>query len=90
MQFKVGDQNVSGLVGTISLGGMGINSPVPLAEGSVVKMVVQGPNGAEQVEVQGQVVWSSSEKRYGISFANMNNEVRSVIKRWTAGLVKST
>jgi hypothetical protein len=90
VQFDIGDQKVNGLVGTISLGGMGINSPVPLAEGTVVKMQVLGPDGQEKIEVQGRVVWSAGEKKYGISFANMEKEVQGVLKRWMSGLVRSS
>lgn len=89
VEFNIGDQKVNGLISTISLGGMGINSPVPLAEGTVVKMVVQGPNGAEQIEVKGQVVWSTSEKKYGIAFTDVQAGVQSIIKRWTSSLVRS-
>jgi subtilisin family serine protease len=89
VQFDVGDEKVNGLVGTISLGGCGIDSPVALAEGSVVKMTVCGPDGAEKIQVEGKVVWSTAQKKYGISFAHLEKNVQNVLTRWMSGLVKS-
>jgi hypothetical protein len=51
-------------------------------------MKIKGPDGNE-IEVSGRIVWSESNKAYGVQFANAKEGVLSSIQNWTANLVKS-
>jgi hypothetical protein len=89
VRMMVGDQVYEGRVNTISAGGAGLNVPAHLEEGSVLTMSIASPDGKESITVQGQVVWSHENEKYGVSFAQVENGVQQTIRRWTLGLAKS-
>ncbi|MCC6277180.1 MAG: S8 family serine peptidase [Oligoflexia bacterium] len=90
VKFTIGDQELMGQVRTISLGGSEINTSAMLKEGSVITMQITSPDGSTRLEVQGHIVWSESQKRYGVAFDNLASDVRQKIALWTKGLPKAS
>lgn len=89
VRLRFGDRELVGQVSTISLGGIQLNTDAWLEKGGVVKMAIQSPDGRDQVEVEGKIVWSEEQKKYGVAFANANQSVLSSIHRWTQSLLKA-
>ncbi len=89
VRVKFGDRELVGQVSTISLGGVQLNTDAWLEKGGIVKMSIQSPDGRDQIEVEGKVVWSEEQKRYGVAFANANDTVMSAINRWSQTLLKA-
>lgn len=90
VKFQVGGKEFVGAVNTISLGGSDLNTEKLLSEGSVISMTISSPDGTQQIQVQGNVVWSQAQKRYGIEFKDLADEVKSQISSWTRGLAKAS
>ena len=90
MKLKIGDQELAGAVKTISMGGSEINTEALLREGSIITMTISSPDGREKIEVQGHVVWSQSQKRYGVAFKDLSDAVKTQIAGWTVGLNKAS
>ena len=84
--FKVGDQELVGAVKTISLGGSDLNTEALLKEGSIITMQISGPDGASQIQVQGHIVWSEKQKRYGVAFDSVSDAIKDQIREWQKGL----
>ena len=81
----------TGLVGsisTISLGGMQLNTEAMLEQGGVVTMNVTSPNGKEQIQVEGCVVWRREKEAYGVQFAKAEESTFQSISQWATSLVK--
>lgn len=89
VRVRFGDRELVGHVSTISLGGIQLNTDAWLEKGGVVKMAIQSPDGKDSLEVEGMVVWSEEQKRYGVAFANANDSVLASISRWTQSLIKA-
>ncbi|MBK9293302.1 MAG: S8 family serine peptidase [Oligoflexia bacterium] len=88
MTLKLGGQELIGSVKTISVGGTEINTQALLTNGSVIKMTISSPDGKESIQVEGSIVWSESEKRYGVAFNNISDSVRARITQWQKALIK--
>jgi hypothetical protein len=86
--LKLGDRELSGSVSSISLGGAQVNADALLENGGLVAMRISSPDGRDEIEVQGRVVWSEDNRRYGVAFAQASEGARAKIERWTAGLVR--
>lgn len=89
VRVRFGDRDLVGHVSTISLGGVQLNTDAWLERGGKVKMAIQSPDGKDQLEVEGMVVWSEEQKRYGVAFDNANDSVIMAISRWTQSLLKA-
>ncbi len=89
VRIRFGDRELVGSVSTISLGGIQLNTDAWLEKGGVVKMAIQSPDGKDNLEVEGMVVWSEEQKRYGVQFANASDNVLASISRWTQSLLKA-
>ena len=87
--LKIGDRELNGQVSSISQGGVQVNTDAWLHNGGVVTMSIASPDGKESISVQGQVVWSEEQKRYGVAFSNAESSIKSTIARWTAGLMST-
>jgi subtilisin family serine protease len=87
--LRMGERELKGSISTISMGGVQLNTDAWLENGGVVKMSISSPDGKEQIEVEGRVVWSEEKKRYGVAFENTAEGVRSAITDWTRGLLKA-
>jgi hypothetical protein len=95
VKLSVGGRELTGDVSSISLGGLQLatHSADPdswLENGGVVSMVIKSPDGREEIQVAGKVVWSEEKKRYGVAFEGANSSVLNSIGRWTAGLLKAS
>jgi hypothetical protein len=89
VRVRVGDRELVGNVSTISLGGVQLNTDAWLDQGGIVKMSIRSPDGRDEIEVEGQVVWSEEKKHYGVAFAKPPEMALATIHRWTQGLLKS-
>ena len=56
----------------------------------VVEMTIKSPDGKEQINVAGKVVWSEEKKRYGVAFQGADTSVLNSIGRWTTNLLKAS
>lgn len=89
VKLKIGDSEMIGKVSSISMGGVQLDTAALLEQGGIVKMSIRSPDGQDQIEVEGQVVWSEAQKSYGVAFSNADEPVRSAISKWTQGLLKT-
>ena len=74
---------------TISLGGASFCLDAMLEKGGSVTMMINSPNGDEQVQVQGQVVWNESNQSFGVKFDQAKDNVQQQIQSWTKDLNKA-
>lgn len=72
----------------ISLGGISIVAPTVERIGTTVELVLNFPDGGEQLECFGEVVWSheGEEGRMGIKFLSLNDEQKTRLKEFLARL----
>ncbi|MES2962501.1 MAG: S8 family serine peptidase [Bdellovibrionota bacterium] len=86
--MKIGDRELVGQVSSISLGGVQVNTEAWLENGGLVTMSIRSPDGTDQIDVQGKVVWSEEKKRYGVAFDNAQENTVAAISRWTQSLMR--
>jgi len=86
--LKLGDKELVGAIKTISVGGSEINADAMLKQGSVVTMSIASPDGKTKIDVQGHIVWSEQEKRYGVQFNEVADTVKAQIVQWSRVLTK--
>ncbi len=86
VSLNVNGENVKGSVSCISAGGVQLSTGALLEKGGVVKMVISSPDGSEQIEVAGQIVWEKDKESYGVQFKNVQEAVSSQINEWTESL----
>lgn len=90
VRLKIGDKELVGNVNSISMGGVSLQTDEWLENGGVVTMSIRSPDGREEIQVGGKVVWSEEQKRYGVAFEGADSSVLNSIARWTAGLLKAS
>lgn len=90
VQMDIGERSLVASVSSISLGGLKVDTDAMLDQGGIVTMTIASPDGKEQVQVQGTVVWSESKKSYGLAFGETNSSVVSTIGSWTKGLKRAS
>lgn len=86
VRLKVGDRELVGSVSSISMGGVQINTSAWLEQGGVVSMNISSPDGKEQIQVEGHIVWSEANKAYGVAFDKAPKTVLERISGWTSAL----
>lgn len=89
VRVRVGDRELLGNVSSISLGGVQLNTDAWLEQGGVVTMQIASPDGKDVIKVEGRVVWSEEQKRYGVAFQNAEEGALAAISRWTQALLKT-
>ncbi len=89
VKIKAGDRELTGRINTISTGGASFNVDEMLDKGGIVTMSIASPDGKEQVQVEGQVVWSEQNKSYGVQFANAKESTLDRIRNWSTNLIKT-
>ncbi len=89
VRLRVGDRELSGSVSTISLGGVQLNADTMLEKGGIVTMSIASPDGREEIQVKGMVVWIEEQKHYGVQFAEADPGTLSKIGGWTRSLLKA-
>lgn len=92
--MSVGGRELKGQVSSISMGGVQLATDASdpdawLENGGVVSMTIKSPDGREQINVAGKVVWVEEKKRYGVAFEGADTSVLNSIGRWTASLLKA-
>jgi len=86
IKVKVGDRELVGQMNTISAGGVSFKADTFLEKGGAVTLQIASPDGQEQLEVQGRIVWSEESQVYGVQFA----EEKSKIEAWSKHLTKAS
>lgn len=89
VSVQVGDKNLVGSISSISLGGVQLNTEAMLEHGGVVRMHISSPDGKENIEVEGKVVWRAEQKAYGVAFSNAPRSALFRIGEWTKALQKT-
>jgi hypothetical protein len=89
VRISVNGRELVGSVSSIGLGGAQVNTAALLQDGGLITMTISSPNGEEKVEVAGRVVWSESNKAYGVAFDHAPQSVLSRIAEWTQRLQKA-
>lgn len=90
IKVRVGDRELVGQMNTISLGGASFKADAMLERGGVVTLQIASPDGGEQVQVEGRIVWSEQNQAYGVQFADTRDAAIDSIRGWTKGLVKAS
>ena len=89
IKIKIGERELVGQMNTISLGGASFKADAMLERGGLVTLQIASPDGGEQVQVQGQIVWNEQNQSYGVQFAGARDNVLSRIRGWSKDLVKA-
>jgi hypothetical protein len=89
--MNMGGRKLVGEVSSISLGGVRVNTDAWLDQGGIVQMTITSPDGKDQVQVAGKVVWSEAQKAYGMAFDEEKTGplALSRISQWTKSLKKA-
>ena len=90
ISLKVGDRELQGQVRTISEGGVSFSADSMLEKGGIVTMMITSPDGQEQVQVQGHVVWNEQNGAYGVKFDEAKDSVLDHIRNWSRNLAKAS
>lgn len=86
IKVKVGDRELVGQMSTISAGGLSFKADTLLEKGGMVTLQIASPDGQENLEVQGRIVWSEENQAYGVQFT----EEKSQIASWSKKLRKAS
>lgn len=86
IKVKVGDRELIGQMSTISAGGLSFKADTLLEKGGLITLQIASPDGSEQLEVQGRVVWNEQNQAYGVQFSEEKAEIRS----WSKHLSKAS
>lgn len=89
IKVMVGGRELVGHMKTISVGGLSFEADAMLERGGVVTMNITGPDGKEQVQVEGHIVWNEKNHSYGVQFDHARDTVLSRISNWTKKLQQS-
>lgn len=89
VRVRVGEREIFGQVSCISVGGARLDVSEMLGHGGSVRMLITGPDGVEQIEVDGRVVWNENNRSYGVEFKDTTSSVVDSITSWTRNLVKA-
>lgn len=88
IKIKVGDRELVGNMNTISVGGASFNTEALIEKGGLITMMIQSPDGKEEISVQGRVVWNEENKSFGVQFAETKDMAKEAIERWSQKLEK--
>jgi hypothetical protein len=86
VRINVGDKQLVGQMSSISLGGARIDTDALLEKGGIVTLNIASPEGDQQVQVEGRIVWSEEKKAYGVQFCDAKDEAVASIAGWTKKL----
>lgn len=89
VKVRVGDRDLVGSLSSISMGGAKVNVDSLLEQGGVVNMSITTPDGKDQIDIQGHVVWCEEKKAYGVQFEENQEKALGQIGQWTTALAKS-
>ena len=83
VKINVGGRQLVGQVSSLSLGGARIDTEALLEDGGVVTLSIESPDGKQQIQVEGRVVWSEEKKAYGVQFCDAKDDALAAIGGWT-------
>ncbi|PWU16669.1 MAG: serine protease [Bdellovibrio sp.] len=87
IRVRVGDRELVGQMNTISLGGASFHAADAMLEnGGVVTLQIAGPDGQDQVQVEGRIVWNEANQAYGVQFEGAKLGALERIRSWSGGL----
>jgi hypothetical protein len=89
VRINVDGKQLVGNMSSISLGGARIDTDALLEQGGVVTLNIASPDGEQQVQVEGRIVWSEENKAYGVQFCDARDEAVAAIGGWTRKLAKN-
>ncbi len=89
VRINVAGKQLVGNMSSISLGGARIDTDALLEKGGIVTLNIASPEGDQQVEVQGRIVWSEEKKAYGVQFCESGEDAVNAIGLWTKKLSKN-
>lgn len=89
IKVKIGDRELVGQMNTISLGGASFKADALLERGGIVTLQIASPDGGEQVQVEGCIVWNEQNQSYGVQFQDAKSGVLDSIQGWTSALSKA-
>ena len=89
VRINVGEKQLVGQMSSISLGGARIDTDALLEKGGIVTLNIASPEGDQQIQVEGRVVWSEEKKAYGVQFCGIREEAVAAIGGWTKKLSKA-
>lgn len=87
--IHVDGQELVGSVSSISLGGAQVNTEALLKQGGIVSMKISSPDGSQEIDVKGEIVWSAKDKSYGVQFKDVEEGALGSISQWTQKLIKA-
>lgn len=90
IKVKVGERELVANLSTISMGGVSFEAEAMLERGGVVTMQIAGPDGSEQIQVEGRIVWNESNRSYGVQFQDAKTSALDRISQWTSKLAKAS
>jgi PilZ domain len=85
--FTAGGVNGQGLVVDISIAGCSFHTQAQLAEGNILRMVLQVPNETHPVNLQAAIVRSIRSGRAGVEFLEFENGERERLQHFIRGLI---
>ena len=88
IKVNIMGENLVGSISTISLGGVQLNTEAMLEQGGIVTMSVASPDGKEQIQVQGRVVWRKEQEAYGVAFEKAEPSTFKSLAGWATSLSK--
>lgn len=89
IRIKVGERELTGHMKTISLGGASFEADTLLEKGGIVTLQISSPDGVEQVQVGGHIVWNEQNQKYGVQFDDVKTGVMDSIRHWTKRLARA-
>lgn len=89
IKVKVGDRELVGQMNTISVGGASFKADAMLERGGIVTLQIASPDGGEQVQVEGRIMWNEQNQSYGVQFEDAKEGAISSIQGWTSALNKA-
>lgn len=89
VRINVGGKQLVGNMSSISLGGARIDTDALLEKGGIITLNISSPEGDQQVQVEGRIVWSEEKKAYGVQFCDARDDAVAAIGGWTKKLAKN-
>jgi len=79
-----GDLQLFNHIQNMSLGGACINTAEPEIVGTMVELVINLPDGMDEISIEGEVVWTmhTPESKMGVRFLTMQPEAKEALSEY--------
>lgn len=84
VKVKLGERELVGRLNSFSAAGASVDVDALLKKGGVMTIKIESPDGQESIEVEGRVVWSEEQSKYGVQFAPIERGLVSKVLRWSS------